>query len=347
MQRKDNKNPPQRCSKNTENPKIFLCIFFFVSLYLCAFVINFLRKKMKQKVKPWGLFLLAVAFGIVIGGIGADWILDRYQPKSQLYRIKLPPATTPTEAAPQFILDITITDSQTGRSVRADVLLGETPHVQQDAPADALVEVCHQVTACRTAITGRAADHPTNVQVIAPGYQRFSIVLRHNLERSRTLTMPVRLIPAQPQVTAKKRGSNYQLCLDTLAHLDYNADKRKSPETIRLGGVVNRASTVDCFHNFLDYGPFCPTSQGIIGYTPHCLRSLKSMPQAVGCFFLLELTVPEPDAPLTAKKAKRCPHLTFCLFRTKPYICTQLDCPPLANAPLKWGGGLCVSHMAS
>jgi hypothetical protein len=177
---------------------------------------DFNAKTMKKN-QSWALVLLAVAFGIVAGGIGTDWVLDRYQSKKQLYRIELPSVTTPTEAAPRFILDITITNSQTGRPVHANVFLGETPDVQQEVPAEALIEVCHQVTACRTAITGRAADHPTNVQVIAPGYQRFSIILRHNLERSRTLTMPIRLIPAQPQAAVKEERQNYKLRLDASA----------------------------------------------------------------------------------------------------------------------------------
>ncbi|KAA3659419.1 MAG: hypothetical protein DWQ04_22350 [Chloroflexi bacterium] len=123
--------------------------------------------------------------------MGAEWVMDRWQ----VQRIELPTSTHPTEAAPTFVLDITITDAMTGKPVLADVFLGQSPDIDVEAPDDAMQLMCEEVSMCEVMMTGTAVSQATNIQVVTPGYEKFSIIIRPHVVRSRRMEMPIKLTP--------------------------------------------------------------------------------------------------------------------------------------------------------
>ena len=103
---------------------------------------------------------------------------------------------TQLKTAPNFTLDISVTDAVTGKPVRADVFLGHTTNIDVEAPAETLQLMCNDVSACKVMLTGTAVSQATNVQVIAPGYEKFSIAIQPHVVRSKRMVMPIKLTPS-------------------------------------------------------------------------------------------------------------------------------------------------------
>lgn len=140
----------------------------------------------------WPTLLISTAIGIVLGAVGAEWAMDRWQ----VQRIELPTSTHPIEAAPTFVLDISITDATTGKQVLADVFLGQSPDIDVEAPDDGMKLMCENISMCEVMMTGTAVSQATNVQVVASGYEKFSIVIRPHVVRSKRMVMPIKLTPS-------------------------------------------------------------------------------------------------------------------------------------------------------
>ncbi|KAA3661604.1 MAG: hypothetical protein DWQ04_15950 [Chloroflexi bacterium] len=144
----------------------------------------------------WPTLFVSLLVGIILGAGEAEWVMNNWQ----VQRVELPTSTYPTETAPTFVLDITITDATAGKPVLADVFLGQSPDIDVEAPGDAMQLMCEEVSMCEVMMTGTAVSQATNVQVVAPGYEKFSIVIRPHVVRSKRLKMPIKLIPADKKL---------------------------------------------------------------------------------------------------------------------------------------------------